>query len=262
MDQLSLQKRLSDLPLGEIRYFEQVGSTNDLALDWANQSAPDFSLVIANEQTAGRGRAGRKWSTPPNSGLALSLILHPSTTEQASPLLFTGLGALGLVQALKKYSLPAQIKWPNDVLLNGKKAAGILVETAWIGGQIENLVLGMGVNILKSALPAAEELQFPATSLEEALGRAPDRIQVLHDVLAGIIDWRQHLGTKTFILAWEAALAYKGKTVQIWTGNDVSLIGQIEGLESDGSLRLRLSRNENRIVRFGEVHLRPFNRVA
>jgi BirA family biotin operon repressor/biotin-[acetyl-CoA-carboxylase] ligase len=121
MDQLSLQKRLSDLPLGEIRYFEQVGSTNDLALDWANQSAPDFSLVIANEQTAGRGRAGRKWSTPPNSGLALSLILHPSTTEQASPLLFTGLGALGLVQALKKYSLPAQIKWPNDVLLNGKR---------------------------------------------------------------------------------------------------------------------------------------------
>ena len=262
MDQLSLQERLSDLPLGEIRYFEQVGSTNDLALSWANESTPDFSLVIADEQTAGRGRAGRKWSTPPNSGLALSLILHPSTTEQANPMLFTGLGALGLMQAFKNHNLPAQIKWPNDVLLNGKKAAGILVETAWIGEQIDNLVLGMGVNILKSAVPAAEVLQFPATSLEEALGKVPDRIQILHDTLAGIIDWRHRLGTKNFIFAWEAALAYKGETVQVWAGSDVSLTGQIEGLETDGSLRLRLNRNETSIIRVGEVHLRPFNRVA
>src|SRR5688572_12632522 len=132
MDEKTLRKTLSDLPLREFRYFAQTGSTNDVALAWASDGAPDLALIYADEQTTGRGRMGRKWFTPPGAALACSLILRPKGRESENIGLFSGLGALALVRALKKHGLSAQIKWPNDVLINGRKTAGILVETVWM----------------------------------------------------------------------------------------------------------------------------------
>ena len=164
MNSKSLQTALQNLPLGGLIYFEHVGSTNDIALKWADEGGRDFSLVIANEQTAGRGRNGRSWQTPPDSALALSLLLLPNNRETKNISLFTGLGALALVTTLEKnYTLKAEIKWPNDILVHGKKLAGILVETSWIGEEIQGIVLGMGVNIHSSAIPTKANLHFPAT---------------------------------------------------------------------------------------------------
>ncbi|NOY99188.1 MAG: biotin--[acetyl-CoA-carboxylase] ligase [Chloroflexi bacterium] len=258
MNEVTLKAALQDLPLGGLRFFEHIGSTNDLALAWASEGADDLSLVVADEQTAGRGRAGRRWYTPPGSALAFSLILHPNRREQDALSRFTGLGALALVTAIQnKYHPHAQIKWPNDVLIEGRKMAGILVESTWTGEQIERAVLGIGVNVRSAAVPPPGQLAFPATSLEDTLGRPVDRVSLLHDILAALIVWRTRLGTEDFIRAWDEKLSFRGEQVQVQAGNAAPLNGELLGLGADGSLQLRTPDGETVNVHFGDIHLRP-----
>lgn len=254
--QKEIQNKLSSLRLGAIRYFDSIGSTNDEALAWAAQGAADLSLLIADEQTAGRGRAGRKWATPRGSALALSLILRPAANEADSPSHFTGLAALALVDALKGNGLAAQIKWPNDILLHRKKCAGILVESVWTGDALDAVVIGIGVNALKGSVPPAGELLFPATSLEDELGRPLDRGDLLRDVLAALLKRRTMIGQTKFVQAWESALAFKGERVNVWQDHGIPLEGRVMGLTPDGNLRL-LSNDKIVTVQFGEIHLRP-----
>ncbi|HEY5901320.1 MAG TPA: biotin--[acetyl-CoA-carboxylase] ligase, partial [Anaerolineales bacterium] len=123
MDEKTLRAALRDLHLGELRFFPTLSSTNDEALAWAAQGAPDLSVVVADEQTAGRGREGRKWFTPPGAALAFSLLMRPAQPETAYFPRVVGLAALSVLEALRGFSLTAQIKWPNDVLLDGRKVA-------------------------------------------------------------------------------------------------------------------------------------------
>jgi BirA family biotin operon repressor/biotin-[acetyl-CoA-carboxylase] ligase len=257
MDQNELKKALSSLPLGDIQYFDSIGSTNNEALAWATSDAKDLSVVIADEQTAGRGRLDRKWFTPGGTALALSLILRPTAGEKPYLTRIVGLAALALADSLRTRGLVSQIKWPNDVLLNGRKVAGILVESVWSGEEVDCLVIGIGVNVLKEAVPAAELLRFPAISLEESLGPAVEREIVLHDILAGIIALRPHLASDSFIASWEKALAFLGEEIQVEQGDGTLLTGKLLGLESDGSLRLRDGTGASITVRFGDVRLRP-----
>ncbi len=257
MNQNELKKLLSKLPLGDVRYFDSIGSTNNEALAWATSGAKDLSLVIADEQTAGRGRLDRKWFTPGGTALAFSLILRPTAEEKPQLTRIVGLAALAVADSLRTRGLIAQIKWPNDVLLNGRKVAGILVESVWAGDEVDYVVIGIGVNVLKGAVPSAELLQFPATSLEEALGAVVERARLLHDILAGIIALRPHLGTDSFIKSWEKALAFRGEQVQVEEGSGSPVIGKLLGLESDGSLRLSNVDGKSLTVRFGDVRLRP-----
>jgi BirA family biotin operon repressor/biotin-[acetyl-CoA-carboxylase] ligase len=258
MDEKSLRKTLSALPLKGIRFYGQIGSTNDLALAWASDGAPDLSLICADEQTTGRGRLGRTWFTPPGAALAFSLILRPSETERRRVGWFSGLGALALVEALKKRGIAAQIKWPNDVLINGRKVAGILIESVWTGAEVDSIVLGMGINVNPGAIPPDAELTFPATSIESELRDAPvDRLDLLRDVLAELITWRPKMSVDEFLAAWEDVLAFRGRTVRVQLRHAEEIVGQVAGLENDGSLRLKLEGGETRAVRFGDVHLRP-----
>ena len=257
MNQNELKKTLSTLPLGEIRYFDSVGSTNNEALAWATSGARDLSLVIADEQTAGRGRLDRKWITPKGTALALSLILRPTTEEKLHISRVTGLAALAITDALRTYGLTSEIKWPNDILLNRRKVAGILVESVWSGDEVDGLVIGIGLNVLKGAVPSPDLLRFPATSLEEFFGPAVNREQVLRDILAGIIALRPHLRSDSFLASWEKVLAFRGEQVQIEQGDRSLLDGKLLGLESDGSLKLSGEAGESITVRFGDVRLRP-----
>jgi BirA family transcriptional regulator, biotin operon repressor / biotin---[acetyl-CoA-carboxylase] ligase len=257
MNQNELKKALSKLPLGNVKYFDSIGSTNNEALAWATKDAKDLSLVIADEQTAGRGRLDRKWFTPKGTALAFSLILRPTVEEKPYLTRMVGLAALAVVDSLQTRGLVAQIKWPNDLLLNGRKLAGILVESVWSGEEVDCLVIGIGVNVLKSAVPPAELLQFPATSLEESLGPAVKQEEILHDILAGIIALRPHIGSDSFIASWEKALALRGEQVQVEEGNGNVVTGKLLGLESDGSLRLSDEQGNPITVRFGDVRLRP-----
>ncbi len=254
-----LKKALSKLPsgLGDVRYFDSIGSTNNEALAWAASGAKDLSLVVADEQTAGRGRLDRKWFTPRGAGLAFSLILRPTTEEKPHLTRTVGLAALAIAESLRGRGLVAQVKWPNDVLLNGCKIAGVLIETVWSGDEADCLVVGIGVNVRKEAVPSAELLQFPATSLEQSLGSAVDRGKLLHDLLAGIIALRPRLRTHEFIASWEKALAFRGEQVQVEAGSEASMTGKLLGLESDGSLKLSTEDGKSVTVRFGDVRLRP-----
>ncbi|MDO8754399.1 MAG: biotin--[acetyl-CoA-carboxylase] ligase, partial [Anaerolineales bacterium] len=175
MNEHSLKKTLSKLNIGGLRYFDSVGSTNDEALAWAAGDAKDFSIVIADEQTQGRGRLNRRWFTPKGSALAFSLILRPSArfAQHAHLSRTVGLTALSIAESCSRLGLAPRIKWPNDILLNGKKTAGVLVETVWSGAEVDSLVIGVGINVYKTSVPPVEALQFPATSIEDELGRQP-----------------------------------------------------------------------------------------
>jgi BirA family transcriptional regulator, biotin operon repressor / biotin---[acetyl-CoA-carboxylase] ligase len=246
---------LKDLPLAHIRYFASIGSTNDEALAWAAQGAPDFSIVIADEQTSGRGRLNRRWFTPANSALAFSLILRPQAHENTALGRFAGLGALALQETLGGGQ--AQIKWPNDVLLNGKKIAGILVEAVWMGDQPDSVILGMGVNVAPESVPPPAALQFPATCLATENPPAPPRDALLHNILHALLRWRTR-PMPELINAWESALAFREQDVSIWQGErGETLEGRILGLTDEGHLRLGLHGGGEQIIHAGEVRLRP-----
>lgn len=257
MNETSLKKHLAKLNLGGLRYFETIGSTNDEALAWAATSANDLSLVIADEQTQGRGRLDRKWFTPKNSAIAMSLILRPTAPMRPHLSRTVGLAALSIADACLSLGLSPQIKWPNDILLNGKKVAGILVETVWSGHDVDSLVVGMGVNVEKASIPPAELLKFPATSLEEMLGTPPQREEFIFRTLEAIIRWREKINIQTFIQAWEEKLAFRGEMVNINAEDEKPIHGIVDGLESDGSLRLKDESGKPVSIRFGDVSLRP-----
>jgi BirA family biotin operon repressor/biotin-[acetyl-CoA-carboxylase] ligase len=273
MDQTHLETMLADLSLGAVRYFDQVGSTNDEAAQWAAQAAPDLSLVIADEQTDGRGRAGRHWITPRGTALAFSIILYPTLEESRNISRMTALGALAVCAPLKnRYHLPAKIKWPNDVLLDDKKVAGVLVETQWTGEQPGAVILGLGINVAPASVAFARKresvLHYPSTCVQSVLGSTVDRLELLHTVCADILHWRSRLNSPDFLQTWEANLAYRNEWVQVIPTkitqslkNETAPLpiqeGQVIGLSNDGSLKLRTRLGKIIALEFGEVHLRP-----
>ena len=255
MNESDVTAALLDLPLGGLRFLTSTGSTNDDALAWAAAGAQDFSIVVADEQTAGRGRSGRKWFTPPGSALAISVVLRPTSVERTQPGRITGLGALAMLQSCTQLGLHAQIKWPNDVLVGGKKVAGILVEAEWAGNRLAASVLGIGVNVGQAAIPPATETAFPATSLATESGRQFQQVAVLKDIVTALLAWRSRLGSPDFIRIWEDNLAFRQQVVSIGREGEPQLTGKLDGLEPDGSLRL-VANDMPTIVHFGEIHLR------
>lgn len=257
MNQHELKRSLSKLKLGDIRYFETIGSTNDEALAWAAANAPDLSIVVADEQTAGRGRQDRKWFTPKGTALAFSLILRPTAGEKPHLSRIVGLAALAVAESLRARGLAAQIKWPNDVLINGRKLCGILVESVWSGEEVDCVVIGIGINVLKQSIPPTGALLFPATSMETELGQPPDRVQVLNEILAAFLALRPRFVTDELISLWQSLLAFQDGPVQVESGATHPVSGKISGLDHDGSLLLENEHGEIVTVRFGDVRLRP-----
>ncbi|MBN1371523.1 MAG: biotin--[acetyl-CoA-carboxylase] ligase [Anaerolineaceae bacterium] len=249
--------RLKKLGIIGFRFLEETGSTNDDALAWAEQGAADGSLVVADTQTRGRGRLDRQWVTSPGSALAMSLILRPTPAEAAQAGLFAGLGAVAVAEALEQgWGLKPQIKWPNDVLLGGKKACGILSEAAWSGSHLQTVVLGIGVNVAPSSVPLQEALLFPAICIEAAAGRTVERQDVLERIMERLFFWRPALGSVEFLDAWNRRLAFRGQAVQIvMPGYNIN--GEVMEVDSAGGLRLCRSDGNVETVLAGDVHLRP-----
>ncbi|MBN2149473.1 MAG: biotin--[acetyl-CoA-carboxylase] ligase [Anaerolineales bacterium] len=277
MDQKTLEASLSDLPINAIRFLPSVDSTNDEAARWVEQGAPDAALIIADEQIAGRGRAGRQWNTPPGVSLAFSMIFHSSRAHLHMIPRMTALGALAVRYALQKsLGLRAKIKWPNDVLLNQRKVAGVLAEIQWDGDHLKAIILGIGINIAPESvseanLPASG-LNYQATCIEEILGKPVDRVQLLHDILSDLLYWKPRLGSNDFLNEWESSLAFRGEWVQVSAGESYGKDGlpvdmertpksvdqgQVIGLTTDGSLKLRTPSGEVVIARVGELRLLP-----
>jgi BirA family biotin operon repressor/biotin-[acetyl-CoA-carboxylase] ligase len=257
MDEHEIRKALSDMPLRGLRFFAQTASTNDAALAWAAEGAPDLSLVYAEEQTHGRGRGIRQWLTPPGVSLAFSLVLRPRAEEESSLQMFSALGALAVCEAVEALELHPEIKWPNDVLLNRQKFCGILADAVWLNEKADHVVLGIGVNVLAGSVPRPEDLNYPATCLEVEAGKTLDRLALLHEILVAFLYWRNLFSGTLFMSAWERHLAFCGELVGVRGKAGEERVGQVEGLERDGSLRLRSPGGTGFVVQYGEVHLRP-----
>jgi len=262
MDINAWKKRLEGLPLGELYIYQELGSTNQVADELVHQGAPNFSLISADSQTAGKGRYGRSWVTQPGKALAFSLILHPEAdlidTNQLERI--SGLGALVVAEVLtKNYSLNAEIKWPNDVLVNGKKVAGVLVDANWSGSELKAVILGIGLNVLEGSVPEIP-LNFPASSLEELSGRIIPRLDLLMDILKSFLKWYPRITTQTFLTAWDGYLAYKNKHVMLLSGEDIVDQGQLSGISDNGSLIIQSDMGNEKRYRTGELHLRLVDR--
>lgn len=244
--------------MSRLLYYASVGSTNDVALRWADEGAADWSLVIADEQTKGRGRFGRRWFTPPHSALAFSLVVRPTEAERAVMGRFAAWGALGVASALEGLGLKPSIKWPNDVLLGGEKVSGVLAEVIWEGEALQAVVVGIGVNVLASSVPPRELTDFPAGSIEAHLGAPPSRWELLHRILAAMAEWRPRISTDEFLGAWESRLAYRGELVQLGEVRGILL-----GLSADGGVVLRTPSGERLTIHaIGSAHLRPLSNAG
>ncbi len=263
MDILIWKEHLAHLPLGDIHLYPEVNSTNLVAEEKIKESAPPFSLVVADSQTEGKGRLGRTWITRAGTALALSWILYPEPGRLQPETLgiLSGLAPVAVAEVLQeKYSLEAEIKWPNDVLIEGKKAAGVLVDVRWNGCEVTDVVLGIGVNVSRESVPPPEELNFPAISLEEAAGREISRLDLLIQVMESLLKWYSRLVEPSFVQVWDSMLAYKGQQVKLTTERGVRGQGKVVGISEDGSLVLISEAGQETKYHSGEIQLRLVDR--
>ncbi len=247
-------KWLDQLGTRPYRAFARIGSTNDAALAWAADGAPAGAVVVADEQTAGRGRLGRTWVAAPGSSLLFSMILRPALAPEAMPRVAL-MGAVGLAEVLETMGLPVSVKWPNDVLVGGRKAAGILGEATWAGDRLAAVVLGIGVNICRGALPPAGERPFEATTLEDELGDEPDRGEIFLRLLNRLDYWADRQEDPALLAQWRKISATLGRRITV-TGDGDRWSGIAEDIDEQGALLLRLENGDRRRVLAGDVTLR------
>lgn len=254
---LALQTALTTQVLGRpLRYLPSVTSTQDVARAAAEAGEPEGLAVVAGQQTAGRGRAGRSWWSPPTGGLYVSLLLRPQVAGEQIAWLTMCL-ALGAVAGVEQVcGLAPDIKWPNDLEVRGRKLAGILAEGAFDHGRLSFAVVGLGLNA-NVDFEGHPDLQASATSLRAELGRPVDLTALLAAVLAHTE--RHYLALRRGVSplpAWRARLATLGQAVEA-RGSDGRLIaGQAVDVLSDGALCIQLADNRVEIVRATDVTLR------
>jgi BirA family biotin operon repressor/biotin-[acetyl-CoA-carboxylase] ligase len=236
--------------------FESLPSTNTELARLASEGAGEGLSIVADEQTAGRGRLQRAWSSPRGAGLYFSTLLRPKIPLNYWPL-FTLMAALAAGDALNEAcGVATDIKWPNDLLSGERKICGILAEAIETPAG-RAVIVGIGINLTQNAFPA--ELENVATSVEQATGRAPERDVILTALLQSIARWYAVLDRPEEIInAWSERSSYAtGRMVQIVNGNE-AWQGTTCGLEPDGALRLRTLNGEIKLIRAGDVSsLRP-----
>ncbi len=214
-----------------VRYFSQIGSTNDVARDWISSGTVTGSVVVANEQVKGKGRLGRVWHTPAGTALIVSVILHPRVEDLPQ---ITMLGALAIYDMVKHLGIESVgIKWPNDVQINGLKVSGILPEAVWENEKLVGVVLGMGINVRIDFTNT--ELVDKAISIETVLGQQVKRLDLLVDLLAGVDNWSQRLGSDELFDTWKNRLVTLGQSVHVKTF-DKEVIGLAQDVDRDGAL--------------------------
>jgi len=241
----------------EVHVFNETGSTNDVIEKLARDGAKEGVVVFAESQSKGRGRMGRRWVSPPRKGLWFSVLLRPQMRPQAVTRI-TVAAAVALSRALNRAAgLNPQIKWPNDVHIDGRKVAGILTELNAEVDRVKYVILGIGVdvNLSESDLPA--DLQALATSVRIASGRKVDRPELAAVVLQELDSIYTRLGDAEFrevAEEWEQQCVTLGKNVAITIGNR-EIRGRAESLDDDGALMVRTSHGQLERIVGGDVLL-------
>jgi len=238
---------------GPVHFFETLNSTNDLAKELAAQGAPEGAVVVAEAQTGGRGRLGREWNSPPGVGLYVSLVLRPMLPPMELPQI-TLTTAVAVVRAVRRVAgLAPGIKWPNDLLLNGKKLGGILTEMETESDRIRHVVVGLGLNVNNPGFPF--ELAATATSLTLEAGRTFSRVHLLQAWLEEFEELYSRFlnqGFPEILEEWKDSAVTLGKMVTVRQGpREIS--GQATDVAPDGALLLRIANGEMVRVTSGEI---------
>lgn len=238
-----------------LEHYTVIDSTNRRATEWARDDAPDGALVLAEEQTAGRGRLGRRWHAPAGSALLMSLVLRPNLDPPQAQRA-TMICSLGAVEAARQVAgLSVQVKWPNDLVIDGRKVGGILTELGAEGKALTHVVVGMGINVNVdvSHLP---QVMVPATSLKAEAGGGVSRVALLCRLLEGIE--RRYLAMQDGCsphAEWRAHLSTLGTAVRVGTPDDL-IEGIAVDVDPDGALIVESTDGRQHRVLAGDVTLR------
>ncbi|MBE0597609.1 MAG: biotin--[acetyl-CoA-carboxylase] ligase [Desulfuromonadales bacterium] len=239
----------------EIVYLAEADSTNLRASLLGEAGSVEGTVVIADQQSAGKGRLGRRWSSPPGVNLYTSVLLRPPISPRSAPQL-TFLSAVATAWAIEETSgLEPQVKWPNDILLGGKKVAGLLNEMSAETDRVHFVVLGIGVNLNMQAGQFPQDLRYPATSLTLETGRPISRLRFARSLLhhlEGLYRVYLEKGFTPILLAWKNLFDLAGRQVEV----DLQkrrLSGVAIGIDEDGALLVRLVDGSTERVLAGDV---------
>ncbi len=238
----------------KIHYFQEVDSTNNKAKQLAFAGAPEGTLIIAEEQTGGRGRLGRGWFSP-LGGLWFSLILRPQISPSEVSKVTLLAGAAGAETIQEATGLEPKIKWPNDILIDGKKLAGILTEMETEADRVHFVILGMGINANIDRANFPPDLRKTAVSLSEALGKNVDRGGILRTLLKKLESGYAQLKSGAFssvLNSWRKRSDTLGSGVRIETVGEV-IEGKAVDISDQGALVLELDSGEHRNVWSGDL---------
>ena len=234
--------------------YRELDSTNRVASELAAAGAPEGTLVVADGQTAGRGRLGRTFFSPPGCSVYLSLVLRPELrAEFAHRYVFVAsLAVADTISLHLPTTVPIEIKWPNDVLLDGRKTSGINLPVQFEADRIASLVLGIGVNVNLAREDLPPELESIATSLQMERGSPLDRLGFAEALLARLeagIDHFRERGFDDVLDSWLKYFRMRGSRVRIGgPGVTREIEGLVEGVDRDGALRLRTASGSERIL--------------
>jgi BirA family biotin operon repressor/biotin-[acetyl-CoA-carboxylase] ligase len=235
-----------------------AGSTNDVIRDLAKQGAPEGFLAVADSQLAGRGRRGHMWESPAGGGLWVSVLLRPALAPAQAPLLAL-LAAVAVAVAIRKQTgLEALVKWPNDVLISGRKVCGVLVEMAAESESIHYIVIGMGINVNLTREQLPEALRSSATSLREECRGRVSRVALLRTILR-----EMELRYDALVTSGPESLVEENRSLSAVLGKEICVVsvsgvqrGLAIGIENDGALRVRLACGDEKLFYAGEVSVR------
>jgi BirA family biotin operon repressor/biotin-[acetyl-CoA-carboxylase] ligase len=244
-----------------IQVFEETTSTNDVIERLARDGVPEGAVVFAESQTKGRGRLGRKWMSPPRKGLWFSILLRPAMRPAAVTQL-TIATATALFRAIKSQTgVAPEIKWPNDILIGGKKTAGILTELSAELDKVKYVIVGMGIDVNQVATEFPPELRKIATSLRIETGRSQNRAALAIKILQELDrDYARICNGEFEAVAdeWEEHCATLGQNVVIHIGDRI-IRGTAESLDTDGALLLRTQHGHLERIIGGDVTIEKKN---
>ncbi|WP_341323035.1 biotin--[acetyl-CoA-carboxylase] ligase [Solibacillus sp. FSL H8-0523] len=242
----------------QVHYFERVESTQLVAHDLVRQGVPDGTLVIAEHQTAGRGRMQREWESSEGKGIWMTLIIRPEIAPHQAPQ-FTLVTAVAVVNAMKVsfQNFTPQIKWPNDILVNGKKTTGILTEMIAEENRIQALLIGIGINVNQEQADFPDALQTIATSVAIEEGQQVDRVQLVAKVLDFLEHYGDHYVKHGFPLIkklWEESSCTIGSQVRATTLREV-VEGEAIAITDSGVLEIRQANGEIKGVYSADIEI-------
>lgn len=237
---------------------DEIDSTNQEARRLILQGYGQGTVIVAEQQNAGRGRLGRRWESPSGSGIWFSVILEPSVSLQETSR-YSFVTAVAVAEGIRQATgLPAQVKWPNDILIDGRKVCGVLLELVAEMTRVHQLIIGIGINANQKPEDFPDEVQKKATSLAIESGHPIQRREVLCAVLRSMEEncrLMEQQGFAAICRKWAELSCVIGREVQILRQNEPVLYGKAVGLDEDGALLVQTENGTERIIA-GDVSLR------